>query len=94
MRVYYMEAEALDFIFFISRNHRQHFPQMSEILEEWFDRSAENCDRFVNASDINKFSVTCTVCSSFESGCTSADGPSIIRLLDASRAHDFGHQVN
>jgi hypothetical protein len=32
------------------------------------------------------------VCSSFEAGCSSPEGPSIVRLLEATRVHDIGHQ--
>ena len=94
MHIYYPPAEVTDFVFFSSRSFRAHFPQMSEILEEWFDRSAENCDLFVNISEANKYSVTCTVCNRFEGGdCASTDikGPSIIKLLDAARIHDSWH---
>jgi len=94
LRIYFPLAENLNFVFFISRNFRQHFPQTSEILEYWFERSAEKCDRFVNIIDIDKFSVTCTVCSSFEVGCSSPEGPSIIKLLETARVHDGGHQTN
>ena len=88
MRIYYAPQETTDFVFFISRSFKEHFPQTSEILEEWFDRSAENCDLFVNVSEVNKYSVTCTVCQRFEAGCNSTEGPSIIKLLDAARMHD------
>jgi hypothetical protein len=88
LRIYYPPEEATDFVFFKSTCFRAHFPQMSEILEEWFDRSAENCDRFVNISEVDKYSVTCTVCNRFESDCTSPEGPSIIKLLDAANIHD------
>jgi len=92
LRIYYPPVEAADFIFIISRSFRNHFPQTSDLLEDWFDRSAENCDRFINISEIDKYSITCTVCSSFEAGCSSPEGPSIVRLLEATRVHDIGHQ--
>ena len=91
MRIYYPPAEVTAFFFIISRTFREHFPQTSEILEEWFDRSAENCDLFVNISEVNKYSVTCTVCNRFDTGCISTEGPSIIKLLDAARVHDSWH---
>jgi hypothetical protein len=91
LRVYYLPSEAVDFVFFSSRSFRRHYPEISEILEEWFDRSAENCDLFVNTSELNKYSVTCTVCNRFEVGCSSSEGPSIIKLLDAARVHDSWH---
>ena len=81
MLIHYLAANATDFIFFISRSFRAHFPETYEILEEWFDRSAEKCDLFVNVSQVNKYSVTCTVCERFDSDCNSTEGPSIIKLL-------------
>jgi hypothetical protein len=80
--------------FLISRSFRGHFPQTSEVLEEWYDRSAENCDLFVNISEVNKYSVTCTVCGHFDSsGCDSTDlkGPSILKLLQNTYKHDSFH---
>ena len=88
MRIYHLPLEAADLSFLLSRGFREHFPQTSEILEEWFDRSAENCDQFINISEIDKYIVTCTVCGSFKAGCTSPEGPSIIRLLESAIAHD------
>ena len=91
MRIYHPPKASVDFVFFSSRSFRAHYPQIAEILEEWFDRSAENCDLFVNISEINKYSVTCTVCHRFDAGdCSSTDlkGPSIIKLLDAAKVHD------
>ena len=94
MRIYYPPEEATDFVFFNSRSFKAHYPQIAEILEEWFDRSAENCDLFINISEVNKYSVTCTVCNRFDTGdCASTDlkGPSIIKLLDAAKVHDSWH---
>ena len=91
MRIFYLPQDTTDFAFFNSRSFRAHFPQMSEILEEWFDRSAQNGDLFVNISEVDKYVVTCTVCNRFEAGCTSTEGPSIIKLLDAARVHDSWH---
>jgi hypothetical protein len=93
LRVYYPPVESSDFVSLISRSFRNHFPQTSDILEVWFDRSAENCDHFVNISEIDKYSITCTVCGSFEAGCSSSEGPSIVRLLEATRVHDIGHRA-
>ena len=92
MLIYCPPKEAADFVFFTSRSFRRHFPQTSEILEEWFYRSAENCDLFVNISEVDKFCVTCTICQRFDEGCNSAEGPSIINLLDAARSHDSRSQ--
>jgi hypothetical protein len=94
LRIYYPPDETTDLVFFCSRSFRAHYPQIAEILEEWFDRSAEECDLFVNVSEANKYSVTCTVCSRFDTGdCASTDfkGPSIFKLLDAAKAHDSWH---
>ena len=74
-----------------SRSFRAHIPGVQEFLEEWYDRSAENCDLFLNISEVDKYSVTCTVCRYFDSGgCASPDvkGPSIIELLKVSYQHD------
>jgi hypothetical protein len=94
LRIYLPPKECTDFVFFSSRSFRAHYPQIAEILEEWYDRSAENCDLFVNLSEVNKYSVTCTVCNNFDSsGCGSTDlkGPSILKLLDAAKMHDSWH---
>jgi hypothetical protein len=94
LRIYYPPDETTDFAFFSSRTFRAHYPQIAEILEEWFDRSAEDCDLFVNISEVDKYSVTCTVCSRFDTGdCVSTDlkGPSILKLLDAAKVHDSWH---
>jgi hypothetical protein len=91
LRIYYPPAGSTDIFFYSSRNFRAHFPEISEVLEELFDRLAENCDLFVNVNEINKYSVTCTLCQRFDTGdCTSTDlkGPSIIKLLDVARVHD------
>lgn len=94
MRIYLPPSNSASSGFLISRGFRAHFPQTTEVLEEWFDRSAENCDLFVNISEVNKYSVTCTVCRHFDSdGCGSADlkGPSILQLLQNSYKHDSLH---
>lgn len=94
MRIYLPISDSACSDFFTSRSFRSHFPQTAEVLEEWYDRSAENCDLFVNISEINKYSVTCTVCRHFDSsGCASKDlkGPSILKLLQNAYKHDSFH---
>lgn len=74
-----------------SRRLRLHFPELSELLEDWYDRAAENCDRFVNISEVDKYSITCTVCRHFDAGgCISSGAAAvdIIALLDRARQHD------
>ena len=63
---------------------------LEELLEEWYDRSAENCNLFENISEVDKYSVTCTECRHFEEECCSpsSKGPSILSLLKASYRHD------
>ena len=94
MRIYLPSSDSGVSDLFISRSFRAHFPQTAEVLEEWFDRSAENCDLFVNISEANKYSVTCTVCRHFDSGgCDSTEfkGPSILKLLQDAYKHDSFH---
>ena len=94
MRIYLPPSNSTGYSFFISRSFRSHFPQTAEVLEEWYDRSAENCELFVNISELNKYSVACTVCRHFDSsGCDSTDlkGPGIIKLLQNSYKHDSFH---
>ncbi len=94
MRIYLPPDDPAGFGFLSTRSFRDHFPQTAEILEELFDRSAENCDLFVNISEVNKYSVTCTVCRHFDSsGCGSTDlkGSGIIKLLQNSYKHDSLH---
>lgn len=82
------------FGFFNSRSLRGHYPQIAEMLEELYDRSAESCALFVNISEVDKYSVTCTVCRHFDStGCGSSDlkVPSIIKLLENAKRHDNLH---
>lgn len=91
MRIYLPLRSSQGFGFLGSRSFRAHYPQVAEFLEEWYDRSAENCDLFVNISEVDKYSVTCTVCHHFESGgCGSTDlkGPSITKLLQIAYKHD------
>ena len=73
-----------------SASFRLHRVGIEEFLEEWYDRSAESCDLFDNVSDVDKYSVTCTVCGRFQTECCSPDstGPSIISLLKACHSHD------
>lgn len=73
-----------------SKSFRAHRVGLEEFLEEWYDRSAENCNLFENISEVDKYSVTCTVCSHFEEECCSpgSKGPSILSLLKASYRHD------
>ena len=94
MRIYLPLSNSAGFGFFSSRSFRAHFPQTAEVLEEWYDRSADNCDLFINISEVNKYSVTCTVCRHFDSsGCNSTDlkGPSILKLLQTACKHDSLH---
>ena len=91
VRISFPLTDVTAFGFLGSRSLRTHFPQLAEFLEDWYDRSAERCDLFVNISEIDKYSVTCTVCRHFESqGCGSDDlkGPSIIKLLEIAYKHD------
>ncbi|MBE0416014.1 MAG: hypothetical protein IBX36_05710 [Dehalococcoidia bacterium] len=74
-----------------SKSFRSHRVGLDEFLEEWYDRSAENCELFVNISEVDKYCVTCTVCRHFKSGgCGFPDvkGPSILKLLKTSYNHD------
>lgn len=93
MRIYLPLSNSAGFDFFNSRSFRAHFPQTAEVLEEWYDRSAENCDLFINISEVDKYSVTCTVCRYFDIGCDSTDlkGPSILKLLQNTYKHDSFH---
>ena len=94
MHIYLPQSNSSGSGFLISRGFRAHFPQTAEVLEEWYDRSAENCELFVNISEVNKYSLTCTVCRHFDSdGCGSTDlkGPGIIKLLQNSYKHDSLH---
>ena len=90
MRIYSPPQEFRAFGFFGSRGLRGHFPQLAEFLEDWYDRSAEQCDLFVNISEVDKYSITCTVCGDFNStGCGSSDkGPNIMKMLDVAYKHD------
>ena len=73
-----------------SKSFRAHRVGLEEFLEEWYDRSAESCNLFENISEVDKYSVTCTVCSYFkENYCASeSKGPTILGLLKASYLHD------
>ena len=94
MRIYLQPGTPASFGLLSSKSFSAHYPEVTEVLEEWYDRSAENCDLFVNISQIDKYSVTCTVCRHFDSaGCVSADlkGPGIIKLLQRAYKHDSLH---
>ena len=67
-----------------------HYIMVEDFLEEWYDRSAEDCDLFENISQVNKYTRSCTECRYFESGCGVEDrkGPNIIRLLQTVYRHD------
>jgi len=72
-----------------SRGFRAHWPLLEEFLEEWYDRSAETCDMFVNISEVDKYCVTCTVCRHFDAcGATDLKGPSMLALLKITYKHD------
>ncbi|MBM3167396.1 MAG: hypothetical protein FJZ94_08125 [Chloroflexi bacterium] len=91
MRVYYPCHELDDIWQFSSRRLRAHFPTIPEFLEDWYERSAEKCDLFLNISELDKYSVTCTVCRNYASGnCGTSDpkGPSITKLLQLTYQHD------
>ena len=72
------------------RRLRRHNIGLEEFLEEWYDRSAETCDLFDNISQVDRYSVTCTVCRHFEKQCCSPDlrGPGILILLRGAVEHD------
>jgi len=93
MHIYLPPGNSAGSGFFGSSSFRAHFPQTAEVLEEWYDRSAENCALFINISEVNKYSVTCTVCRHFYSSCGSTDfkGPGIIKLLQNTYEHDGLH---
>lgn len=93
-RIYSPLIEVTSVGLFGTRACRKHYPQVDEILEELFDRSAQNCDKFIKMSEVNKYSVTCTLCRHFNTPtCTSPElkEPSIIRLLEYARRHDSLH---
>lgn len=76
-----------------ARRLRGHRVGLEEFLEEWYERSAETCDRFENISEVDKYAVTCVICSHFEMvTCSSeengARGPLIVALLKAACEHD------
>lgn len=72
------------------RRLRFHYPEIAELLEELYDRAAESCDQFVNLSEVNKYSTTCTVCRHFTTTGCSAQGTAtdIIKLLHKTYQHD------
>jgi hypothetical protein len=73
------------------RRLRLHFPEIVELLEDWYDRAAESCDKFVNISQVDKYSVTCTVCRHFDTSgcCSSSPAVELITLLQKAREHDM-----
>ena|GEM_PF-1269447 len=73
-----------------TRSMRAHRVGLEEFLEEWYDQSAETCDIFDNISEVDKYSLTCTVCRYFEKECCYVEGkgPSIVKLLKATYQHD------
>jgi len=91
LRVYYPCHELYQRRMFGSRCIRAHFPTIPEFLEDWYERSAEKCDLFLNISELDKYNITCTVCRNFESGnCGTSEpkGPSITKLLQLTYQHD------
>ncbi len=91
MRTYFPLNHPAGFGLLGTGNSRAHYPEIAEVLEEWYDRSADKCDLFINVSKVNEYSITCTVCRHFDTtGCGSTDlqGPSILKLLDAAIKHD------
>jgi len=84
MRIYSPVRGSSGFGFPRFRTLRGHYPPIAEIIEELYDRSAESCNLFVNISEADEYSVTCTVYRHFDGiGCGSSDVrvPTIIRLL-------------
>ncbi len=73
-----------------TRSMRAHRVGLEEFLEEWYERSAETCDIFDNISEVDKYSLTCTVCRYFEKECCYVEGkgPSMVKLLKATYQHD------
>lgn len=73
-----------------ARSLRAHRVGLEEFLEEWYEQSAETCDVFDNISEVDKYSLTCTVCRYFEHECCYVEGkgPSIVKLLKATYQHD------
>ncbi len=72
------------------RRLRLHYPEIAELLEELYDKAAESCDQFVNVSEVNKYSTTCTVCRHFSTAGCNAQGTAvdIIKLLQNAYQHD------
>lgn len=63
---------------------------LADLLDDYWERSAERCDLFENISEVDKYCITCTVCRYFEQECCSPEfvGPSLVKLLKASYRHD------
>lgn len=93
-RIYAPLTEVTRLGLFGTSGFRRHYPQIDEVLEDLYDRSAENCDQFINISEVNKYSVTCTVCRHFNTtSCSSSElkVPNIIKLLEYAKKHDSLH---
>jgi len=73
-----------------SKSFRAHGPMLADLLDDYWERTAETCNRFTNISEVDKYSVTCTVCNYFDQECCSPDfvGPSMVKLLKSSYKHD------
>ena len=73
-----------------SKSFRAHDIGLQEFIEEYYDRSAEECEFFVNISQINKYVFSCTECRYFAAGCEAEGlkGPKIVSLLKAAYKHD------
>ena len=73
-----------------SKSFRAHGPILADLLDDYWERTAETCNRFENISKVDKYSIICTVCLHFEEKCCSPDfvGPSMVKLLKASYKHD------
>ena len=73
-----------------SKSFRAHDIGLDEFSEDWYDRSAEECELFVNISQVDKYVFSCTVCRYFETGCEAEGlkGPKIVSLLKTAYKHD------
>jgi hypothetical protein len=62
---------------------------LPDLLDDYWERAAENCALFVNISEVDKYCITCTICRHFESdGCMNLEAPSLLNLLKSSYEHD------
>ena len=73
-----------------SRSLRHHGPIMSDLLEDLYDRTAEECALFDNVSEVNKYSISCTECLHFSAGCVAPEDqvPGIASMLRIAYEHD------